>query len=258
MKTLYADGYILENLLWDYLLLRSVCALRSLPALRLRCALASVLGAAYAFLTLLPPWRWLASPLVLLAASGFMATLAFGGERGLFRSWGCFLALAAAFGGSAVLWARCSGEGWCFRSRLMGAVSLWGLGSGCLRRLEERRQKPTVRCGLCLFGKSTEFTALRDTGNALHDPISGKRVLIVEERLLSPLFTLPEGDAAERMLQLRGTALGSRCRLVQSRSLGGESLLLCFRPDGARLDGEETALLVGIFPGNLGEWGALW
>lgn len=258
MKTLYADAYILENLLWDYLLLRAVCALRSLPALRLRCALAAALGAVYAFLTLLPPLRWLASPLGMLAVSGFMVTLAFGGERGLFRSWGCFLALAAAFGGSVLLWGRISGEGWCFRCRLLGAVSLWGLGSCCLRRLEEARQKPTVRCALCLFGYSTEFTALRDTGNALHDPISGKRVLIAEEALLSPLFTLPKGDAAERLLLLRGTELGTRCRLVSCRSVGGERLLLCFRADRATIDGEDTPLLVGIFPGNLGEWGALW
>ena len=258
MKTLYADAYILENLLWDYLLLRAVCVLRSLPSLRGRCALGAALGALYAFLTLLPPLRWLASPLSALSVSGLMATAAFGGERRLLRSWGCFLALSAAFGGSVLLWARFSGEGWCFRSRLLGAVSLGALLCFCLRRLEELRQSPTLRCELRLFGRRTEFTALRDTGNALHDPISGRRVLIAEETLLSTLFTLPEGDAAERMLSLRGTPLGSRCRLVQSRSLGGDRLLLCVRPDEARLDGEETALLVGIFPGKLGEWGALW
>ena len=260
MKTLYADGYILENLLWDYLLLRGVCVLRSLPALRKRCALSSVLGAVYAFLCLLPPSRYLASPLSALAVSGLMAVAAFGDERGLFRSWGCFLCLSAAFGGSVLLWGRISGDGWCFRCRLLGAVSLWGLISFCLRRLEEVRRTPTVRCELRLFGRSTAFTALRDTGNSLHDPISGKQVLIAEEGLLAPLFptALPKAGAAERMLLLRDTALGSRCRLVSCQSVGGESLLLCFRADSAKINGEETSLLVGIFEGRLGEWGALW
>ena len=260
MKTFYADGYILENLLWDYLLLRGVCVLRSLPALRRRCALSAALGAAYALLCLLPSLRWLASPLPMVAVSGFMAVVAFGDERSLFRSWGCFLCLSAAFGGSVLLWGRISGDGWCFRSRLLGAVSLWGLMGFCLRRLEELRRSPTVRCELRLFGHSTAFTALRDTGNSLHDPISGKRVLIAEEALLSPLFSepLPKAEAAERMLLLRGTELGSRCRLVSCNSVGGESLLLCFRADSAKIDGEETSLLVGIHEGKLGEWGALW
>ena len=260
MKTLYADAYILENLLWDYLLLRGVCAVRSLPALRKRCASAAVLGALYAFLSLLPPLRWLCSPLAMIAVSGLMAVMAFGGERELFRSWGALLALAAAFGGSVLLWGRISGEGWCIRSRLLGGVSLWGILLFCLRRMAEYRQAPTVRCRLTLSGRSTAFTALRDTGNALRDPISGKRVLIVEEALLTPLFpsALPKASAPERMLLLRPTPLGSRCRLVSCQSVGGESLLLCFRADEARIDGEETPLLVGIFPGKLKEWGALW
>jgi len=260
MKTIYAEGVILENLLWDYLLLRCVCTLRALPALRKRCALGAGIGAVYALLCLLPAWRWLCSPLPVAAVSGLMAVAAFGGERGLFRSWGCFLALSAAFGGSVLLWGRISGEGWCLRSRLLGAVSLWGLGRCCLRRIEEARQTPTVRCALTLLGRSTEFTALRDTGNSLHDPISGRRVLIAEEALLSPLFSppLPKAEPAERMLLLRGTELGARCRLVSCTSVGGESLLLCLRPDAASIDGEEEALLLGICPGRLGEWGALW
>ncbi len=260
MKIIYADGYILENLLWDYLLLRGVTLLRGLPALRLRCALGAALGALYALLTLLPPTRWLCSPLPILAASGFMSVLAFGSQRRLLRSWGCLLALAAAFGGSVLLWGRISGDGWCFRSRLSGAVGLWGLLQLCLHRLEELRAAPTVRCRLALTGRETEFTALRDTGNSLHDPISGKKVLIAEEGLLSPLWEtpLPPAEATERLLLLRGTELGKRCRLVSCRSVGGESLLLCFRPDRAQVDGEETAMLVGIFPGKLGEHGALW
>lgn len=260
MKTIYAEAVLLENLLWDYLLLRGVALVRALPVHRGRCMLGAALGSCFALLCLLPRSAWLCSPLPILAVSGLMCTLSYGGERELFRSWGSFLALSAAFGGSVLLWSRLSGEGWSFRARLLGFVSLAGLLGFCLRRIEERRRSPTVVCRVVLEGRTAEFTALRDTGNRLWDPLSGKRVLIAEEALLSPLFSppLPPMSAAERLLYLGRGSLRGRCRLLSCSSLGGRSLLLCIRPDRASIDGEETELLVGIFEGSLGEFGALW
>lgn len=90
---------------------------------------------------------------------------------------------------------------------------------GLLLNIRTRRLS-TWEVIVCLryHGKSVSFRALIDTGNRLHEPISGLPVLIVEASLLRGVFP-SENDVA------------ASCRRVAFGALGGGGTVRCFRPD---------------------------
>ena len=95
---------------------------------------------------------------------------------------------------------------------------------------------------------------LRDTGNTLTDPVSGRPVLTADADALSPLLGLPVPEAVRRdpaalVSLLSGQPeMASRLRLVAYSAVGADGLLCCIRPDAARIEGRETRLLIGVSP----------
>lgn len=265
MRIIYLDELAALNYLCDYLLLRCTAELRGLPRRRGRCALSAALGGLWAVLALLPPLRFLSLPSAALAASGFLALAAFGGDDGLWKSWVCFLALSAAFAGAVVFACLLLGEDagsslqQCpLRTLLLSFGLFYALLRLCLGRTLEKRARERLPVIIELLGRRAELTALRDTGNSLSDPVSARHVLIAELPALAPLFPAlpPPGDSVAQFRHLSADpALGPRCRLVPYRSMGGDGLLLCLRPDHVTVGGEERELLIGISPLPLGEQG---
>jgi hypothetical protein len=109
-------------------------------------------------------------------------------------------------------------------------------------------------------GRSADFSALRDTGNSLRDPVSGARVLIATPRAMKGIL----GESAALFESLDPVALqslspqlpelGGKLRLLPYAALGGGGLLPVFRPERILLDGRESrGLLVGISPRAGGE-----
>ena len=74
-------------------------------------------------------------------------------------------------------------------------------------------------------GRQVSLKALIDTGNRLHEPISGLPVLIVEERAVKKMLP-PSLDPARP-----DKHLPPRFRLVAYGALGGSGKMACFRPD---------------------------
>ena len=104
-------------------------------------------------------------------------------------------------------------------------------------------------------GKASEFTALLDTGNALSDPISGKRVMVVAAKVLLPVFgkdspLLSCKDAVSIMQSsAKDPMLCGRLRLIPYSALGGGGLLPAFEAERLYTDGrEEKDILVAISP----------
>lgn len=95
---------------------------------------------------------------------------------------------------------------------------------------------------LSLRGRSVSFQALIDTGNRLHEPISGLPVLIVEDTLLAGLMP-DDGDSLP-------------CRRIAFGGLGGSGAMQCFRPDDVliRRDGrliQAPSVWVAAYPGRI-------
>lgn len=189
MPIVYVDRYFLLNLLIDYLLCLLSARVCGLLLRRWRYALAALLGAVYAVLTLLPGLRFLGGAAGKLAAAGLMAAVAYGGEARALRCGAVFFCVSAAFGGA--LWALSLAGGYpVFDTRvLLLSFALCYAGLELLFRSRAKLpDRPRREVCLRLDGRESRFMALVDTGNALSDPATGAAVMLVCPHALAPLF----------------------------------------------------------------------
>ena len=134
--------------------------------------------------------------------------------------------------------------------------------SFAFRRAHLRAGREVVPLTVTLSGKSAPLRALRDTGNGLVDPVSGRAVAVAEYSALYPLFPpgaprRPPEDAValcEELSALPG--LAGRISLVPYSSLGrSRGLVAALRPDSAAVCGRDAPLLIALSPGRLGDGG---
>ena len=97
-----------------------------------------------------------------------------------------------------------------------------------------------------------KLTALRDTGNSLHDPITGKPVLILGADAAKDLIGL-----SEHQLRNPTDTMGAipGLRLIPYRAIGGEGLLLALRLPYVRIGSREGSTLVAFAPEVLSKEG---
>ena len=102
-----------------------------------------------------------------------------------------------------------------------------------------------------LAGRSTTVRALRDSGNDLHDPVSGLPAAVVERAAVLPLFptlhALP--DDAVQTLSVLGALpeCTGRVVLLPYRAVGVTGALLpAFRPDSVMIDGAPEPMLLAL------------
>lgn len=244
MSVVYVDELFLLNLAIDYFLLLATAKVCALPLRRLRFALASAFGSAWCCLSLLPTLAWLGGSVMKTALAVAMTLLAFGRDSRLWRSFGVFLGLSMLFGGA--VWAAGLHRGvWRTDGRLvrldmrvllLSFAVCWAGVSLVFRRAVAKAQRALLDVTVVRKGRSVTVRALRDTGNELYDPFTGRRVLVAEAPALKALFEAHEyrslsSGAPEEMAALRGF------HLIAYASLGGSGLLPCFRADRVTVNG---------------------
>lgn len=201
---------------------------------------ASIVGAVYAALCVMPELWFLAAPFWRVVSLCLIAFLAYGPEKGTWKRGAVFVLLNLALGGTAL--ALGQGNGW---PLLAYAVLVQLLSRFAL---SGRRLVPVEIAG---NGASVQLTALRDTGNELRDPITGERVLVIgkeaakvltgltAEQLANPLDTIAEG-------KIPGL------RLIPYSAVGTEKgMLLAMRFPRVRIGKRERAGLVAFAPSGL-------
>lgn len=266
MEIVYIDSLFALNVLIDYFLL--LCSARLCGAVlrRWRFAISAALGGAYAVLTVLPGFGFLSAAVMKLALAVAMCLVAFGGEERLARLTVAFLCVSAGFGGA--VWGASMLAGTSLTGRLYTSVSMrvlllsfalcYAAVSLVFRRTGVKPERALVDITLSFRGRTVELRALRDTGNGLYDPVSGKRVLVAESAALLPLLPLgaaealggDAADTAERLSVLPGCE--GRVSLIPYSTVGlGAGLLPTLRPDAVTVDGRAAPLLVALSPGSL-------
>ena len=93
--------------------------------------------------------------------------------------------------------------------------------------------------------RSVRFRALTDSGNLLRDPMSGRKVIVVEGRAIAPLFDGMTGELLQSLEALAPeTALEQlrRCGntpfwLLPARTAAQNALMVVFRPEKLYIDG---------------------
>ncbi|MGI6669494.1 MAG: sigma-E processing peptidase SpoIIGA [Acetivibrionales bacterium] len=124
------------------------------------------------------------------------------------------------------------------------------------------REKLLVRLTIVFDKKNIGLSALVDTGNSLHDPLTNMPVVVVEfsaikELLPEDIKNIFERDFENDLNMVTTTISGSewlsRFRLIPFTSLGKENgMLIGFRPDYIEIDSESEKrdvndVIVGIY-----------
>ena len=265
MEVLYLDRLFAVNGLIDYCVLLAAARVCGVALRRRRYALAALLGAVYAALTVLPGWTWLAAPALKLALGAAMALIAFGGEERLGRCTAVFFAVAALFCGGVYAASLLAGA-----DPLRGALApltwrvfalsfavCWFVVSVAFRRRMQRADRELRPVTVTFGGKEARLTGLRDSGNDLHDPATGRAAAVADRAAVAALLDLggvPD-DPAAAMVTLSGRpALRGRLCLLPYRAVGVPGgLLLAFRPDRVEVDGRAEDLLIALSGAPLGD-----
>lgn len=252
MMVLYLDAYLVMNFVVNYLLLACAGKLDGDPVVRWRYVLGSGLGTAYAGLALFPAWAFLEHPACKAAGAAAMVLVAFGRSERILRTGGLFLVLACAFGGGLLLLSMVRGTetgqvGFLgpslgMRGILVAAALSYGFLSLLLRGqfAHTRTAGELEELSLSHQGKTVTVLALRDTGNTLQDPLTGRPVVVIEGEKLRDL--VPEifqdraslSDPVALLRDLEGRAGSLRLQLLPYRAVGVEcGMLLALRVERA-------------------------
>lgn len=275
MEVIYADSLFVINTVVNYLLLLASGHVCSLTLRRWRIGCGAALGGVYALLCFLPGLGFLISPLYKLAAALLMLLASYGGEARFLRTAVVFFAVSAAFGGAVFAVSMLGGyphrgQGFVYVSispRVLFftfALSYTAI-SLVFRRSAERAARSLLQLSVSLESKTVSMTALRDTGNVLYEPVTGRKVIIADPERLLPLFSAPareilrrSGGAASRFEALtRNPLCPERFLLIPYTAVGVKAgMLLAFRPDELMIDGAvQRDCLVALSPNKLGDEG---
>ena len=261
--TVYIDLVFLLNFGVNLLLLRGTGRLGAAALRWGRLCLGAGLGALYAVLCyplpLLACW-----PGKLLCAAG-MLVCAFGPRRSTLRLGAVFGALSlvlcgAVFALQTLLGRAPTGQGLLYPVSFGALLLTAGAVSAACRLLLPRlthAPDSIVPVTLELEGRSVHLTALRDSGNALWDPIGGGPVLVAAWERGAALLGQPLGAgdfAAPDQLALRLKAYHPR--LIPYRAVGVSSGLLLALPCRITLGRRSRRGLVAFCPTPLSDGGA--
>ena len=223
------QGSLILYFLVDILLLFGINYLLGEPPLTGRILLSALYDSICAACSLLPGLSFLRGAFLHILVSALVGLTAFGFSSSGVRKSLIFLLLHIALQnkGEGILLIAC------------GVIII------CLFFLRKEAGELYVPVELCHNGRKLSLTALRDTGNCLRDPVTGKPVLIVDA-------TIAEGLTGLSHLQLRspmetmGTLPG--LRLIPYKTVGGTGLLLALRLQNVKIGSWQGSSLVAFSP----------
>ncbi len=265
--TIYLDEIFAVNLLMDWLILWAVSHFAQYYSRWWRLWLAAILGAVYSVAVCFPQSMWITALPVKIAWSLLMLLIAFS-----FVNWRNYLKFVIYFylcafvlGGSSMavmyLFGQPVMQTWSGVALMTIDFELFWLAVGagviiasiyCLRgrlRQDLSAARQYVMASLYYDGKWVSVQLLIDSGHSLTDPLTGRSVIVAEQRRLLPLFSdavqrLLEESAhtkAERMLELsEQPGMTGRWRIIPYQTVGQQGLLLGFRPDSITLQHNHT------------------
>ena len=234
----YLDVLMVLNFLVDFCLLLGTNRLAGYPSEVKKSALAAALGGLYGGVCVLPGWQFLSGSFWRLTVLVLMAGIVFGWNGEALRRGIVFVLLTMALGGVAMGFS--DGNFW--------TLSLSALAVG----------------GMCVFGfrghlgaeylpvelEGIRFTALRDTGNSLTDPITGQQVLVVSSQVAKQLLNLSERELANPCDALGKVESG---RLIPYHAVGKSGILLAKRYENVTIGKWKGSTLVGFSPSKIGQ-----
>jgi len=252
----YADVLLMLNFILDFFLLWGAGRFLKREVLYRRMIPAAACGAVYGALMAAPVPAWLFTVPAAFAFSLVMLMIAFPFRSvfAFFRLLAAFYLMAFAMGGAALAGAYVLDSSTAVPgviSSVKSVALLFGLivclvlgrkGVSAIKRYH-RKEEYRTDIVITLDRKSCTLSALIDTGNDLHDPVSDLPVVVAAEKAVLTLFPesvsflihehLSDPVSLFQMIQARDTFdLRNRFRLIPFSSIGKQyGLMIGFKPD---------------------------
>ncbi len=239
--TVYLDMVFLLNFLVDFLLLMGASHLCGIPIKCRRPLLGAIFGGLYGGICLLPELYFLGNSLWRTVSLAAMAVIAYGVSFSALRRGLVFAFLTLALGGAVM------GMG---QGGVIGVVC----GAGILYLLcrfgfrDPIGTTNYIPVQIAYGEKKLHFTALRDTGNTLRDPVTGRQVLVVGADIAEQLTSLTR-EQLRRPVESIGALPG--LRLIPYRSVGSNGFLLAMRFQNVKIGTWHGSTLVAFAPDGL-------
>lgn len=269
MKVIYIDVLVGVNLAIDYLLLCATSRLSNVYCKRTNLLLGAIIGAIYAVFSCIEPSAFLSSIPIKIIVGFIMVYISFWKQKILkiLKLLVLFLGLSFASAGAVLAVGNASntnffaGEGYYidvpFRVVVATIIFCWVITGYIFRGDASDKISPrkTVNAEVCLNNNCANFTLLVDTGNTLHDPISGKPIIILDRNSVSKLFPSAVSLVINRLSSQSATCVlnnipdvyKSRFRLVPFNAVGKDNgLLLVFKPDSIKVSDKTLVGLIAI------------
>ena len=179
---------------------------------------------------MVPGFSFLANGLWRGISLGLMGWTAFGGNRSGWTRSVLFVLLSMALGGFAVSF-NTGGAGLPLCAGALAMVCRIGL---------QGRGREKVPLTVTYAGRTVRALALYDTGNGLHDPITGQCVTV-----LSPELGEKLGIPAEVLRDPAG-AMVPGIRLIPARTVGGGGFLAAVRCESVTVGGQPGGTIVAF------------
>lgn len=264
MEIIYIDSMFILNAVIDYFILLATGRICALPLRRGRFALSAAFGGVYAVFAVIPGFEFITLVPFKLCSAAAMILIAFGADGKFLKHVIMFIVVSAAFGGAVFAASMLGGYSLpgdahisiSMRVLVLSFALCYAALTVLFRRAARRAELSFSEVQVEYSGREVRLTALNDTGNSLHDPVSGCGVMVTDILLASELFpNVPKpvfSDAtASSAMQLLAEEYGLRgvFRLIPYSAVGVSSLLLAFRPGRITIDGDERSdVLVAISP----------
>ncbi len=263
MKVVYIDLLFVTNLIPDYLLLRITATLLGRYVRWWRLGLGATFAAACALPLYLLPMSTYLSLCVKALVCALVCLITFGRHR-LANTCTLFCAMSFAFAGgvSAVCWLGLldgvSVRGGALYANLsLPMLICASLLAYCVMRLvfscgEAARGGRQTKAEITLLGKSLTVSAYRDSGNTLHEPFTGKGVLVLSPRECMELVpddaaeVLKKAAAPPECFETLGRMYPGVFSLIPYSTASDGGLMVCIKPDCILIDGKKDHRIVGI------------
>lgn len=236
-KTVYLTGLLV--MLVDLLLIVSTDKLFCTSGGWISRAVAALTGGCHAALCLLPGfaflcadlWRW-----ILLVAAG---CIAFDFKIGRIATF-CVLNVALETFISAIS----SGDYW---KAILSVSVIFAVYLIFAQRNPVNHHYVKIR--VHTNAGPVEMIALRDTGNTLSDPITGRPVVVVSSQMGSRLLGVQESELSHPITVMQKV---KGCRLIPYNTVGGRGLLLAKSFENVEIDSRKQRALIAFSPNEIG------
>ena len=246
-------GYVCSlaavNFAVDYLLLMGTSRLCGERPFGLRLLLASLTGAVCSLLCVWPVLAFLGEFLIRTITLWFVVILAFGFHISSLRTGSIYILLRLALYGVAA-----GLEEGGFVGNSVSAILIVIL---CvLGQIDVSSEGSYIPVELSFADKHIKIKALKDTGNMLRDPVTGKPVLVVGADVANVLTGLTKEQLAKPSEAIISSSIPG-LRVIPFKTIGQSGgLLLALRMRNVTIAGQKGSYIVAFAPESLGVKGS--